>query len=178
MFRIAGFTQAQTAVALANAQGESGFNNLAIGDSCQSYGLFQLHSVKGVGVEALKGERYPYVKPTERVQLFDPFINTLIIISAAANQGIQNSTDLFSATVAFVNKVERPLKPLEAEKKRIILAEKFKTFSLTKEEYISIANVLKKSKFTLKNGTEIDGLTALISTGRFYGLTPNTQLYQ
>jgi hypothetical protein len=183
MFRIAGFTQYQAAVALANAQGESNFNNLAIGDFCQSLGLFQLHSVRGVGKSALLGN-YPYVKPTERAQLFNPFTNTLIIISSAAGQKIQNTKDLTSATVDFVNKVERPTDKITAQKKRLILAQSFLGFDLTKAQYAGIVQELKSYTFTIppkdsnQQVIKLDGLTALLSTARYYGLTPNTSLYQ
>jgi hypothetical protein len=177
MFRIAGFTKYQAAVALGNAQGESNFNNLAIGDFCQSYGLFQLHSVKGVGVSALLG-RYPYVQPSERAQLFNPYVNTLIILSSAAGQEIQNSTDLVTATVAFVNKVERPKDKINAQKQRLVYAKNFSNFDLTKEQYAAVVKELQSVTFTTPKGVKLDGLTALLSTAKYYGLTPNTSLYK
>jgi hypothetical protein len=172
LFRVAGFTQAQAAVALGNAQGESNFNNLAIGDSCQSYGLFQLHTVGGAGKSALRGDyqrRGLLINFTSRYELFDPYINTLIILTSAAAQGLQNDKDIAEATVTFVNKVERPADKEGERKKRAIFATNLANYKVSGADAINVLNNLQNYKFTYNGGT-FDGIEVLSNIIRFYGL--------
>jgi primosomal protein N' (replication factor Y) len=57
-------------------------------------------------------------------------------------------------------------------------AKNFSNFDLTKEQYAAVVKELQSVTFTTPKGVKLDGLTALLSTAKYYGLTPNTSLYK
>lgn len=97
--------RALTCALWCNAYGESRFNPLAIGDNGASLGLFQLNTVKGLGVDAI---RYGYT----REDLFRAVVNTTVVMwecsrAPQVRAALTHGT-LHDAVWAIVQYVERP----------------------------------------------------------------------
>jgi len=173
LFRIAGFTQIQAAVALGNAQAESNFNNLANGDACQSYGLFQTHTTKGVGIEALRGNRSNSLisQFDSRYEFFDPYVNTLVILDSAFRANLKISTDIATATTTFVDKIERPKDRKKAKEVRAINAIGFKNYKISGPDIEAVLTELSTKKFPVSGGRELSGTEVLSQLIYHYGIT-------
>jgi hypothetical protein len=173
LFRIAGFTQIQAAVALGNAQAESNFNNLANGDACQSYGLFQTHTTKGVGIEALRGNRSNSLisQFDSRYEFFDPYVNTLVILDSAFRANLKISTDIATATTTFVDKIERPNDRKKAKEVRAINAISFKNYKISGPDIEAVLTELSTKKFPVSGGRELSGTEVLSQLIYHYGIT-------
>ena len=172
LFRIAGFTQIQAAVALGNAQAESNFNNLANGDACQSYGLFQTHTTKGVGIEALRGNRSNSLisQFNSRYEFFDPYVNTLVILDSAFRANLKKSTDIATATTIFVDKIERPNDKKKAKEVRAVNAISFKNYKISIEDIEAVLTELYTKKFPVSGGRELSGTDILSQLIYHYGI--------
>ena len=178
IFRLAGFTHTQAAVALANAQAESNFNNLAIGDSCQSYGLFQTHTTRGVAKEALNG-RYIntlIAKWENRYAFFNPYVNTLVILDQAFRSNLMASTDIASATVNFVDRIERPNDREGAKLTRSRYATTFdSSFRITKADIENILNDMKTWTAVTPGGSSKNFIEILSQLIYYWGYTAQTR---
>ena len=173
LFRIAGFTQTQAAVALANAQAESNFNNLANGDACQSYGLFQTHTTKGVAIEALNG-RYQnslLANIDTRYAFFNPYVNALVILDQAFRVNLKNSTDITSATITFVDKIERPNDREGAKKTRAVFATNFKNYNPPLADVEAVLTELSTFTFTVSGNRKLSGTEVLSQLIYYWGIT-------
>ena len=101
---------------IANAWAESGqLNPRAIGDSGLSYGLFQLHTTKGLGVEALRTYSHE--------QLLDPVVNARFFVGVCLRTGsvvraIQSGS-AEAVTRAVCIDVERPASAAEKAEQRV-----------------------------------------------------------
>jgi hypothetical protein len=101
---------------IANAWAESGqLNPRAIGDSGLSYGLFQLHTTKGLGVEALRTYSHE--------QLLDPVVNARFFVGVCLRTGsvlraIQSGS-AEAVTRAVCIDVERPAYATEKAEQRV-----------------------------------------------------------
>jgi hypothetical protein len=177
LFRIAGFTQTQAAVALANAQAESSFNNLANGDSCQSYGLFQTHTTKGVAIEALRGKYKNSLLANldTRYAFFNPYVNTLVILDQAFRYNLKKDLDIASATTTFVDKIERPNDRAGAKKTRGIYALNYINYSPSIAEVETVLTELSQYKFTVSGNRTLSGTEVLSQLIYYYGVTLKTR---
>jgi len=173
LFRIAGFTQTQAAVALANAQAESNFNNLANGDACQSYGLFQTHTTKGAGIDVLLGNRKASLIANidTRYAFFNPYVNTLAILDSAFRYNLKNSTTLVSATTTFVDKIERPNDREGAKKTRAVFATNLQNYKISAADAQTVLNELASITFTVSGNRKLSGTEVLSQLIYYWGIT-------
>lgn len=173
LFRIAGFTQIQAAVALANAQAESNFNNLANGDACQSYGLFQTHTTKGAGIDVLLGNRKASLIANidTRYAFFNPYVNTLTILDSAFRYNLKNSTTLVSATSTFVDKIERPNDREGAKKTRGIYATNLQNYKISGADAQAVLDELAGITFTVSGNRKLSGTEVLSQLIYYWGIT-------
>ena len=173
LFRIAGFTQTQAAVALANAQAESNFNNLANGDACQSYGLFQTHTTKGAGIDVLLGNRKASLIANidTRYAFFNPYVNTLAILDSAFRYNLKNSTTLVSATTTFVDKIERPNDRERAKKTRAVFATNLQNYKISTADAQTVLNELAAITFTVSGNRKLSGTEVLSQLIYYWGVT-------
>jgi len=173
LFRIAGFTQTQAAVALANAQAESNFNNLANGDACQSYGLFQTHTTKGAGIDVLLGNRKASLIANidTRYAFFNPYVNTLAILDSAFRYNLKNSTTLVSATTTFVDKIERPNDRERAKKTRAVFATNLQNYKISTADAQTVLNELAATTFTVSGNRKLSGTEVLSQLIYYWGVT-------
>lgn len=101
---------------IANAWAESGqLNPRAIGDGGLSYGLFQLHTTKGLGVEALRSYTHE--------QLLDPTVNARFFVGVCLRTGsvvraIQSGS-AEAVTRVVCTDVERPAFAAEKAEQRV-----------------------------------------------------------
>jgi len=154
-------------------QAESNFNNLANGDACQSYGLFQTHTTKGAGIDVLLGNRKASLIANidTRYAFFNPYVNTLAILDSAFRYNLKNSTTLVSATTTFVDKIERPNDREGAKKTRAVFATNLQNYKISAADAQTVLNELASITFTVSGNRKLSGTEVLSQLIYYWGIT-------